>query len=69
MDEGRNSIIRDSISEYRLTNMFSRNRFVLLADLLLIVVAAFGSYALRLELTEDFFRFYLQAGQDRKSVV
>jgi len=38
-----------------------RNRFVLLADLLLIVVAALGSYALRLELTEDFFRFYLQA--------
>ncbi len=42
--------------------MPSRNRFVLLADLLLIVVAALGSYALRLELTEDFFRFYLQAG-------
>ena len=38
-----------------------RNRFVLLADLLLIVVSALGSYALRLELTEDFFRFYLQA--------
>lgn len=42
--------------------MFSRNRFVLLADLLLIVVAALGSYALRLELTTDFFRYYLQAG-------
>lgn len=42
--------------------MFSRNRFVLLADLLLIVAAALGSYALRLELTTDFFRYYLQAG-------
>ncbi len=40
----------------------SRNRFVFLADLLLIVIAAFGSYALRLELTADFFRFYWQAG-------
>jgi FlaA1/EpsC-like NDP-sugar epimerase len=38
-----------------------RNRFVLLADLLLIAVAALGSYVLRLELTEDFFRLYLQA--------
>ncbi len=42
--------------------MLSHNRFVLLADLLLIVLAALGSYALRLELTRDFFRFYLQAG-------
>ncbi len=40
----------------------SRNRFVLLADLLLIVVAALGSYALRLELTTDFFRYYVEAG-------
>lgn len=40
----------------------SRNRFVFLADLLLIIIAAFGSYALRLELTADFFRFYWQAG-------
>lgn len=39
-----------------------RNRFVLLADLLLIAVSALGSYVLRLELTEDFYRFYLQAG-------
>lgn len=39
-----------------------RNRFVFFADLLLIVIAAFGSYALRLELTADFFRFYWQAG-------
>ncbi len=38
-----------------------RNRFVLLADLLLIVVAGLVSYVLRLELTEDFLRFYLQA--------
>ncbi len=39
-----------------------RNRFVLLADILLIAISALGSYVLRLELTEDFFRFYLQAG-------
>src|SRR5512145_1681885 len=38
-----------------------RNRFVFLTDLLLIAVSALGSYVLRLELTEDFFRFYLQA--------
>jgi FlaA1/EpsC-like NDP-sugar epimerase len=38
-----------------------RNRFVLFADILLIVVSALGSYVLRLELTEDFFRFYLQS--------
>jgi FlaA1/EpsC-like NDP-sugar epimerase len=38
-----------------------RNRFVLLIDILLIAVSALGSYILRLELTEDFFRFYLQA--------
>ena len=38
-----------------------RNRFVLLADLLLIAIAALGSYVLRLELTADFFRFYLPA--------
>jgi FlaA1/EpsC-like NDP-sugar epimerase len=49
-------------SELIISNMLSRNRFVLLADLLLIVVAALGSYALRLELTADFFRFYLSAG-------
>ncbi len=42
--------------------MLVRNRFVLLADVLLILVAAFGSYALRLELAADFFRFYWQAG-------
>ncbi len=39
-----------------------RNRFVLFADIFLIAVSALGSYMLRLELTEDFFRFYLQAG-------
>jgi FlaA1/EpsC-like NDP-sugar epimerase len=39
-----------------------RNRFVLLVDILLIAVSALGSFGLRLELTEDFFRFYLQAG-------
>jgi FlaA1/EpsC-like NDP-sugar epimerase len=38
-----------------------RNRFVFLTDILLIAVSALGSYVLRLELTEDFFRFYLQA--------
>jgi FlaA1/EpsC-like NDP-sugar epimerase len=38
-----------------------RNRFVLFADLLLIAVSALGSYVLRLELTADFFRFYLAA--------
>lgn len=40
-------------------NLRFRNRFVLLADLLLIVVSVLGSYALRLELTADFVRFYL----------
>lgn len=48
--------------DHRQVNMLLRNRFVLLADVLLIVVAAFGSYALRLELAADFFRFYWQAG-------
>jgi FlaA1/EpsC-like NDP-sugar epimerase len=40
-------------------NLRFRNRFVLLADLLLIIVSVLGSYALRLELTADFVRFYL----------
>jgi len=38
-----------------------RNRFVLLTDILLIAISALGSYVLRLELTADFFRFYLPA--------
>ena len=38
-----------------------RNRYVLLTDILLIAISALGSYVLRLELTADFFRFYLQA--------
>jgi FlaA1/EpsC-like NDP-sugar epimerase len=38
-----------------------RNRFVLLIDLVLIVVAALGSFALRLEMDPDFFRYYVQA--------
>ena len=37
-----------------------RNRYVLLTDILLIIVAVMGSYALRLELLEDFLRFYWQ---------
>ncbi len=37
-----------------------RNRFVLLLDILLIAVAVLGSYALRLDFTPDFNRFYLQ---------
>jgi FlaA1/EpsC-like NDP-sugar epimerase len=41
-------------------NLRFRNRFVLIADLLLIIVSVLGSYALRLEFTSDFARFYLQ---------
>jgi FlaA1/EpsC-like NDP-sugar epimerase len=37
-----------------------RNRYVLLTDMLLIIVAVMGSYILRLELLEDFLRFYWQ---------
>lgn len=37
-----------------------RNRFVLAFDLALIVFSALGSYALRLEMGPDFFRYYLQ---------
>src|SRR5688572_23243267 len=37
-----------------------RNRFVLLADILLIIISVVGSYALRLDFTPDFLRFYLQ---------
>jgi FlaA1/EpsC-like NDP-sugar epimerase len=37
-----------------------RNRFVLLGDLILIIVSALGSYALRLEINADFFRYYIQ---------
>jgi len=42
-------------------NLRIRNRFVLFADFLLIIVSVLGSYALRLEFTEDFVRFYIQA--------
>jgi FlaA1/EpsC-like NDP-sugar epimerase len=41
-------------------NLRLRNRFILFADFLLITVAVCGSYALRLEFTPDFVRFYLQ---------
>ncbi|MEZ0394888.1 MAG: nucleoside-diphosphate sugar epimerase/dehydratase [Anaerolineales bacterium] len=37
-----------------------RNRFVLAFDLAVIVLSALGSYALRLEMGPDFFRYYLQ---------
>ncbi|HEY3313385.1 MAG TPA: nucleoside-diphosphate sugar epimerase/dehydratase [Anaerolineales bacterium] len=37
-----------------------RNRIFFIADLLLITVSVLGSYALRLEFTPDFVRFYLQ---------
>lgn len=37
-----------------------RNRFVLIADILLILISILGSYMLRLEFTPDFVRFYLQ---------
>jgi FlaA1/EpsC-like NDP-sugar epimerase len=37
-----------------------RNRFVLFSDFLLIIVSVLGSFALRLEFTPDFVRFYLQ---------
>ena len=40
--------------------MTFRNRFVLFADYLLIIVSVLGSFALRLEFTPDFVRFYLQ---------
>jgi FlaA1/EpsC-like NDP-sugar epimerase len=36
-----------------------RNRFVLVFDLALIILSALGSYALRLEMGPDFFRYYL----------
>ena len=32
-----------------------RNRYILAADLLLIIISVLGSYALRLELTDSFF--------------
>jgi FlaA1/EpsC-like NDP-sugar epimerase len=41
-------------------NLPFRNRFVLIADFLLITVSVVGSYLLRLEFTPDFVRFYLQ---------
>lgn len=41
-------------------NLPFRNRFILSADFLLIIVSVLGSYALRLEFTPDFVRFYLQ---------
>lgn len=41
-------------------NFRLRNRFVLIADLLLILVSVLGSYALRLEFSPDFVRIYLQ---------
>lgn len=41
-------------------NLRFRNRFVLIGDLLLILVSVLGSYALRLEFSPDFVRFYLQ---------
>ncbi len=41
-------------------HMRFRNRFVLAVDILLIVVSVLGSYALRLDFTPDFVRFYLQ---------
>jgi FlaA1/EpsC-like NDP-sugar epimerase len=37
-----------------------RNRYVLLADIFLIIVSVVGSYALRLDFTPDFMRFYFQ---------
>ncbi len=37
-----------------------RNRFVLVFDLAVIILSALGSYALRLEMGPDFFRYYLQ---------
>ena len=40
--------------------MTFRNRFVLFADFLLIIVSVLGSYGLRLEFTPDFVRYYLQ---------
>ena len=40
-------------------NLRLRNRMVLFVDLLLIIISVLGSYALRLEFTPDFVRFYL----------
>jgi FlaA1/EpsC-like NDP-sugar epimerase len=40
--------------------MHFRNRYVLLADILLIIAAVMGSYILRLEWLEDFRRYYWQ---------
>ena len=37
-----------------------QNRYVLIADYLLIIVSVLGSYLLRFELTPDFVRYYLQ---------
>lgn len=37
-----------------------RNRIVLIADFLLIIISVLGSYALRLEFTPDFVRYYVQ---------
>ena len=48
-------------STHKFSNpMTVRNRVVFFADILLITVAVLGSYALRLEFTPDFMRFYLQ---------
>lgn len=41
--------------------MSFRNRYVLLADMLLIILAVMGSYLLRLEYIPDFSRYYGQA--------
>jgi FlaA1/EpsC-like NDP-sugar epimerase len=49
------------LEDFLKSRLRFRNRYVLFADILLIAVSALGSYVLRLELTEDFFRFYLQA--------
>ncbi len=38
-----------------------RNRFVLFADILLIAISVLGSFVLRLEITDDFFRYYISA--------
>ncbi len=41
-------------------NIRFRNRIVLIADFLLIIISVLGSYALRLEFTPDFVRYYVQ---------
>jgi len=41
-------------------NLRLRNRLVFFVDVLLIVLSVLGSYALRLEYTPDFLRYYLQ---------